>query len=331
MKKDKYINKYCRGRGLEIGGADNTIEDIDTIKVDNKLNFCGKEYSVDCLMDATSLQAFSDNQFDFVITNHVLEHLPNPIKAYLEWARIVRHDGYIVTAIPKKSETFDRYRDKTPLYHLLEDFRYDVGPSDATHTIEWIQFAAPVVLHEWKSELVPNALIIHEITSFYRGGRRFIRNQKVCELWKHLESEKIRLLDEVRKGYPTDIHHHVWESVSDVKDMIKCLLLDPVEIVDNYQACGILFVVKVNKHDPRVQERIKELKEGKYPDWVERVDLQAPDWSPGSPMFVWLLKISFKKFVWLLRRSFKKFVWLLRRSFKTLQSEGIRAFASNEI
>ena len=84
MKKDEYIDNYCKGNGIEIGEADNCVEGIDTLKIDNKTNYFHKNYTVDYILDAADLHVFEDNKFDFVITIHMLEHLTNPIKALLE-------------------------------------------------------------------------------------------------------------------------------------------------------------------------------------------------------------------------------------------------------
>jgi 2-polyprenyl-3-methyl-5-hydroxy-6-metoxy-1,4-benzoquinol methylase len=72
VKKDVLIDKYCKGKGLEIGGADNCVEGINTLKTDNKTDYFNKNYIVDYILDATDLHVFEDNKFDFVITIHVL-------------------------------------------------------------------------------------------------------------------------------------------------------------------------------------------------------------------------------------------------------------------
>lgn len=49
--------------------------------------------------DATSF-SFSDNQFDIVIANHILEHIPDDRKAMLEIFRILKPDGRAVLQVP---------------------------------------------------------------------------------------------------------------------------------------------------------------------------------------------------------------------------------------
>lgn len=272
MKKDALIDKYCRGNGLEIGGADNCVDGIDTLKVDNKPDYFHKQYTTDYILDATDLHVFEDNKFDFAVTIHVLEHLTNPIKALLEWNRLVKDGGYIVTAIPKKEKTFDRYREKTALIHLLDDFCYDVGPLDATHIIEFNQFSVPAIYLEWKNEMIANEAEVQEIVRFYRGEKRSLDSEILYTQWRHLEREKLRHLKQIRDGIPLDMHYHVWESGKDVEDLLDALMLRPVEIVDDYLGNSFLFVVKVDKNKPAFKERIEALRKRVYPFWVNTED-----------------------------------------------------------
>ena len=43
-----------------------------------------------------------DRSEDFIVSSHVLEHLPNVIGAFLEWDRIVRDGGYVFMIVPLK-------------------------------------------------------------------------------------------------------------------------------------------------------------------------------------------------------------------------------------
>ncbi len=53
---------------------------------------------------------FSDNEFDFIICNHVLEHIPNDRKAMKELYRVLRNNGTAILQVPydkDRSETFE--------------------------------------------------------------------------------------------------------------------------------------------------------------------------------------------------------------------------------
>ena len=63
-----------------------------------------------------------DASEDFIISSHVLEHLPNVVAAFLEWDRIVRDGGYVFMIVPLKGALpADEPRGLTSLAHFLED------------------------------------------------------------------------------------------------------------------------------------------------------------------------------------------------------------------
>lgn len=49
--------------------------------------------------DATRLQ-FADNSFDVVVANHILEHIPDDVKAMSEILRVLKKDGVAVLQVP---------------------------------------------------------------------------------------------------------------------------------------------------------------------------------------------------------------------------------------
>jgi len=77
----------------------------------------------------------ADQSEDFVLSSHVLEHLPNVVGAFLEWDRIVRDGGYVFMIVPLKGAlSADEGRDLTPLAHFIECYRrgwtIDTHPTD---------------------------------------------------------------------------------------------------------------------------------------------------------------------------------------------------------
>jgi SAM-dependent methyltransferase len=78
-----------------------------------------------------------DASEDFIITSHVLEHLPNVIAAFVEWNRIVRDGGYVFMIVPlKHALPANVSRELTPLAHFLED--YDQKVTLDTHPVEGV-------------------------------------------------------------------------------------------------------------------------------------------------------------------------------------------------
>ena len=54
----------------------------------------------DVAADMTNLHMFNDNTFDFIIANHVLEHIPDEAKAISELKRVLKKDGKIILSFP---------------------------------------------------------------------------------------------------------------------------------------------------------------------------------------------------------------------------------------
>jgi SAM-dependent methyltransferase len=141
--------KYCVGKGIEIGASSYNSFGLDTQNVDVKderypiyeaeqMGQAGVVTPVDIVADAAKIP-LPDESVDFVISSHVLEHLFDPIGALLEWNRVVKRHGIIFMIVPHKERTFDKDRDRTPLSHLIDDFSSDkklTGDQDHTHV--WI-------------------------------------------------------------------------------------------------------------------------------------------------------------------------------------------------
>ena len=125
-------HKYCLGKGLEIGGSAHNPFGLNTLNVDftdsmetkfkrEEISRCGSAMKVDIIAHGDNIP-LPDGSQDFVVSSHVLEHFPNPIKALLEWDRLVRPGGIIFMIVPHKERTFDKHHARTSLQHLIEDF-----------------------------------------------------------------------------------------------------------------------------------------------------------------------------------------------------------------
>lgn len=71
-------------------------------------------------------EGIADESQDFIIANHVIEHLENPIQAIESMLRILKEGGIMYLAIPDRRYTFDFDRPLTTYEHLLRD--YHEGP-----------------------------------------------------------------------------------------------------------------------------------------------------------------------------------------------------------
>ena len=152
--------------GLEIGGpstifkANHLIPVYDRARAVDSVNFSdktvwtrGRERDVfgpslrdTFVCDATEMDSFEDESYDFVLASHVLEHVANPLRALRHWKRVVKRGGVILFVVPHKSRTFDVSRPFTTFEHLVEDFRKDTPETDTTHMEEVVR------LHDWRRD-----------------------------------------------------------------------------------------------------------------------------------------------------------------------------------
>ena len=130
----KSVISMLQGNGLEIGGVVNGIsENVKITKVDISANSDHKDF---VQKDATDLSSFSDDSFDFIINSHILEHLANPMKALMEWKRIVKKGGFIFFVVPNMEFTNDSHRSLTTMEHLVKDYENNTSLHDTTHMRE---------------------------------------------------------------------------------------------------------------------------------------------------------------------------------------------------
>lgn len=88
------------------------------------------------LVSDGSRLALTSEVYAFLLASHVLEHCANPLKAIMEWKRVLQPNGIMVLLLPHKAATFDHRRPYTDFAHLADDFRRDIDETDLTHLDE---------------------------------------------------------------------------------------------------------------------------------------------------------------------------------------------------
>jgi SAM-dependent methyltransferase len=90
------------GTGEEAATLATTLG-LDVTGVDLAAEFCDDAHRHATLLrgDATALE-FPDASFDLVYCYHVLEHIPSPVRAVLEMARVLRDDGMCWVGTPNR-------------------------------------------------------------------------------------------------------------------------------------------------------------------------------------------------------------------------------------
>lgn len=128
----RLADRYLLGlRGVEIGGAAHNSFFLDTVNVDlaplpstwqAQVSHAGHRMPIDVVAPADDLP-FRDGSYDFVLASHVLEHVPDPIGALHEWARVARR--YLFVILPRPENEFDAARSLSELDELV--YRYRSG------------------------------------------------------------------------------------------------------------------------------------------------------------------------------------------------------------
>ncbi len=151
FKPSRLAFKYCKGKGLEIAGSAHNSFCLDTLNVDltdsmdtifkkEEIDFCGEALPVDIVAQGDNIPLPEESQ-DFIISSHVLEHFSNPIKALIEWNRLIKPNGIIFMIIPHKERTFDKNRLRTTLQHLINDYQTnntELSKNKTEHEHVWI-------------------------------------------------------------------------------------------------------------------------------------------------------------------------------------------------
>jgi SAM-dependent methyltransferase len=151
-----------RGRGLEVGAMHNptivhagcVVEYFDVVTREEAIKLFPEvpaesfridpEYIGD--VDQAGLSIIADGEFDFVILNHVIEHVANPIRLVGELFRVVKRGGHVVLACPDKRHTFDKDRELTTFEHLLGEYVNGTSEVSDEHYLDFLRSVHPRVM-----------------------------------------------------------------------------------------------------------------------------------------------------------------------------------------
>ncbi|HEY4396918.1 MAG TPA: class I SAM-dependent methyltransferase [Acidimicrobiia bacterium] len=157
MDKRRRLSAWLQGDGIEIGalhlplgvprGA--RVRYVDRLTVEEQRlqypELAGARLPpVDVVGSADDLSPFGNSSVDFVIANHLLEHVEDPIGALLEFERVLRPGGVVYLGLPDQRRTFDRERELTSVPHLLRDHEDGVLTSRRDHYVEWARHVVHV-------------------------------------------------------------------------------------------------------------------------------------------------------------------------------------------
>jgi SAM-dependent methyltransferase len=148
--KRQRLAAWLQGDGIEIGALHNPLplpEGARVRYVDHLPEAALRKHypelegqpfaPVSIIGSAQDLSMVSDASVDFVVANHLLEHLEDPIAGLQEFQRVLKPGGVLYLALPDKRRTFDRDRELTPVEHLLDEHRRGAEPNRLQHYLDW--------------------------------------------------------------------------------------------------------------------------------------------------------------------------------------------------
>lgn len=99
------------------------IRDTDSIKErfkgDDKVNN-NEVIPIDFVIKESYKKTLGDIKFDYIISNNVLEHIPNPISFLLDLSEVLNEKGKVGFLIPDKNYSIDFYRENSSFVDLFD-------------------------------------------------------------------------------------------------------------------------------------------------------------------------------------------------------------------
>lgn len=93
--------------------------------------------------DAQRIDCCEDGSLDFIFSNHVFEHLMNPLGVLANWSRKLKPDGVIVGVVPDCRYCFDLRQPPSTVAEWLAERDGDVWSLTRAKFEKWCRFTAP--------------------------------------------------------------------------------------------------------------------------------------------------------------------------------------------
>ncbi|MBS0169384.1 MAG: methyltransferase domain-containing protein [Nitrospira sp.] len=173
-------------KGLEIGPAAHNPFGLNTRNVElpaahefyaaEQQRLSGLEPPQVDLWAAADSIPVPDQSEGFILTSHIVEHLPNIVAGFIEWNRIVIDGGYVFMIVPHKwAFALDATRELTPFKHFIDD--YHQHASLDSHSLDGVPGGKMGHYHTFTPDSILQVV-------------EWMRRNRLCE-WKLVAQEDI--------------------------------------------------------------------------------------------------------------------------------------------
>ena len=125
------LDVFSKEELLKRAAVDHNIIDENTSHIEH----------VDIVGSATEIENLvpdsEHGKFDYIVSCHNFEHLPNPIKFLRGCQKLLRPGGVLCMALPDKRACFDLFRPHSTVVDWLVAFREDRSRPSAEQLFEW--------------------------------------------------------------------------------------------------------------------------------------------------------------------------------------------------
>ncbi len=221
--KNRLAIQYLTGKGLELGALHNPIKydpQKATVMYADKLN---KLTAIECFpeleeladsivetdvifdLDRDDYQIF--REYDFIIANHVIEHVVNPIRFIKETCINLKKDALLLLTVPDKEYTHDKNRKLTRYRHVLMEYYLNVKHLSNRHIKDYLKNKLPVenVHPKTKEHFLKNKLPL----SYYNGNKLPLNPLSRIRLYNYHRSRSIHVHVWNRESFDFFIHRTI--------------------------------------------------------------------------------------------------------------------------
>lgn len=214
--KNQIAQDHLVGKGIELGALNNplpvdsakaTVDYADRLPKRDALRLFPELESIadsiidpDVIMDLDTddLSAIGQGNYDFVIANHVIEHVVNPIRFLANISQHLKPGGVFFLTVPDKRYTFDKARALTTNDHLWNEYVSGVTTLSDAHIKDFLLYKEavneihPAVEKYFRENGLP--------LSYYNGNKL---------PWNPIKRKRLFEFHRSRS-----IHVHVWDRAS---------------------------------------------------------------------------------------------------------------------